>query len=97
MEILIIIAGILNFIRAFWVINLINKSNGVEKISFIEFFGEAPHFQKYLFRILLIWPYFRFRKDKKLQLLINLVTVVIYILIGGYIYSINHPLSIAKF
>ncbi len=82
MDNLIIIAGVLAGIRAYWVFNLLRQENELPIGTFTMFFNDKNKFSMYL----IIRPFFKKMKNEKLRRKINYITIATYIcfIIGFY-------------
>lgn len=75
MDNLIIVAGLLAAIRAYWVYNLLREEKGLSKGSFISFFEDKNKFNMYI----IIRPFFKKMRNEKLKFKVNIISYVIYI------------------
>jgi len=75
MENLIIVAGILAIIRAFWVYNLLREEKGFSKGKFSSFLKDENKYNMYL----IIRPFLKEMKNEKLRKRINIISYIIYV------------------
>lgn len=75
MDNLIILAGLLATLRAYWTFNLFKTEKGEGKIHFWDFIFNKESFSYYF----VIRPFYKKYKDELLKKKINIITYVIYL------------------
>lgn len=86
MDNLIIVAGILAAIRAYWVCNLLREEKGLKKGNIASFIDDENKFNYYIF----IRPFFKKMRNERLKTRINIISYIIYgTFIIGMIYALK--------
>ena len=75
MDILIIVAGLLAVIRAYWAFNLLREEKGLARGDFTSFLEEKNKFNLYI----IIRPFFRKMQNERLKSRINILSYIIYV------------------
>lgn len=75
MDNLVIIAGILAVIRAYWVYNLLREEKGFSHGNFSSFLKDKNKYNMYL----IIRPFHKKMKKEKLRKRINIISYIIYV------------------
>lgn len=74
MDNLVIVAGILAVIRAYWVYNLLREEKGFSKGNFSSFLKDKDKYTMYL----IIRPFLKEMNNEKLRKRINIISYLIY-------------------
>jgi len=74
MDNLVIVAGVLAVIRAYWVYNLLREEKGLSKGSLSMFFEDKNKFTMYIY----IRLFYKKMKNEKLKNRINIISYIIY-------------------